>query len=105
MGGQALATMANFVYTDVKTTPGRVFGTTYYNTSSKVKKVSVYATATAAAMSMNGIVNGVAVVWGPNGGNTTNQAVGVQVDVPPSGSYSVIVSSGTGTLNNWFESI
>lgn len=95
VGGQAWAAMASLGYgqtwQDVKTSPGRSTGTTYYNTTGKPIVVSLVCSAVS---STSVTVNG--NVLGYLNANALQHFI-----VPPGGSY-VISAAGT-TVTNWWE--
>jgi hypothetical protein len=104
-GGQAFAAMSSLGYGSYADVVGsRAFTTTFYNTSGRPRIVSIRVTATAVAVSLQASINGAAVYYGPNGGNTTNAAVGAFFIVPPGQSYAVTLVAGTATINSWHES-
>lgn len=95
VGGQAWAAMASLGYgqtwQDVKTSPGRSTGTTYYNTTGKPIVVSLVCSAVSStSVTVNGNVLGYLNL------NALQHFI-----VPPGGSY-VISAAGT-TVTNWWE--
>lgn len=95
VGGQAWAAMASLGYgqtwQDVKTSPGRSTGTTYYNTTGKPIVVSLICSAVSnTSVTVNGNLLGY-----------LNTGALQHFIVPPGGSY-VISAAGT-TVTNWWE--
>lgn len=99
-GGQALAAMASLGYgqtwQNVRTTPGRTIGTTYYNTTGKPIVVHVQA-GNASASNIILTVAGIALT-GPYMG--AGASTGHSWIVPAGASY---VLGGVDTLLGWFE--
>ncbi|WP_435626993.1 hypothetical protein [Candidatus Ferrigenium straubiae] len=79
----------------------RVMGTAYINTTGKTMAVSVLAIITSSGNTLQGIVNGVAVVNScatPAGTNS-----GLMVLVPPGATYSIGNAGGGAGAHNWYE--
>lgn len=100
-GGQALAAMSSPGYgqswQDVKTTPGRAFATTYYNTTGKEIKVSVVVLGTAGNI-LSAAVNGLTITVV----SVANTSFGVVFFTVPAG-HSYLVTEPNATLTSWNE--
>ena len=106
-GGQALAAMSSLgygqVWTDVKTSPGRLLSTTYYNTTGKAIAVSVSITTSGGAAGLYILVQGTARIEG-SGYSAGGQGLGVFAIIPPSASYQAINDGGGApTISYWQE--
>lgn len=103
-GGQALAALSSLGYgqnwVDVKTTPGRVAGTNYTNTTGKPIQVAITSTGTPTA-NHSFVVNGVTVTTQLSYGASASQISNTLVTVPPGDVYSMTLTSGV--LNTWTE--
>jgi hypothetical protein len=104
-GGQALTAMSSLgysqVWTNVLSSPGRVSGTTYYNTTGRPIVASIYPTNTVNTSSVTATVNGAVVAVNAqfNGAGTSAQ-IGLSFIIPPNASYSAAVLT---TVGGWSE--
>ena len=104
-GGQALTAMSSLGYsqtwTNVLSSPGRVSGTTYYNTTGRPIVASIYPTNAVNTSSVSATVNGAVVALNAqfNGAGTSGQ-LGLSFIIPPSASYSATVLT---TVGSWYE--
>lgn len=80
----------------------RVAGTTYYNTTGRPIMVSVGMTTTVANTGIYATVSPGYTLWGSNSANSPYVAA-ICFIVPPGGSYSVQMQSGTTTILTWLE--
>lgn len=80
----------------------RVAGTTYYNTTAKPIMVCVGMTTTVANTGIYATVSPGYTLWGSNSANSPYVAA-ISFIVPPGGSYSVQMQSGTTTILTWLE--
>lgn len=86
-------------YTDVKTTPGRVLGTTYTNSSGKPIIVSISALGTAASQVATITVGG--VVCAGSATHSSSYRIDLKCLVSVGATYVVTFSGAT--LNSWIE--
>jgi hypothetical protein len=96
----------NQTWTDVKTSPGRVLGTTYTNSTGKPIQLSVTINHPSAANSEISIsVNSVVIGTLSNnyGVNTPETKMGLQHIIPNGATYAISVVTGSPTISLWFE--
>ena len=104
-GGQALTAMSSLgysqVWTNVLSSPGRVSGTTYYNTTGRPIVASIYPTNAINTSSVSATVNGSVVALNAQYNGTGQSAqIGLSFIIPPNASYSATVST---TVGGWLE--
>jgi len=79
----------------------RALGTTYTNGTGRPIAINVRATSTAVAALAITLSSGL-VIRG-NGQNSAGINMNIYADIPNGETYNVTVSSGTGTLSQWYE--
>lgn len=101
-GGQAMDSMSSLGYGQTYTSPSRVLGTTYYNTSNKPRMVTLSAITSAATLFSTYVtVAGVSLPSDITHSNSSGFAKVTNFIVPPGMSYIVTMSNAT--LQSWVE--
>jgi len=104
-GGQALTAMSSLGYSqtwqNVLSSPGRVSGTTYYNTTGRPIVASIYPTNAVNSSSVTATVNGSVVAINAQYNDAFYSAqIGLSFIIPPNASYSAAVLT---TVGGWSE--
>ena len=94
----------NQTWTDVKTTPGRVFGTTYTNTTGRPIWVTASGTNTGTTAGLQMTVGGLQVFnHGDSDGGMNNGNYFCVTGLVPAGSTYVVTANGSLTISTWVE--